>query len=88
MAFDFALANRAKVEGLVDVSSRSRFVPGLAGGSADAATVAKLRDYAARYMKPESRKPADIAIAAIEDRVRVRRERLPGITAWLAQRGA
>ena len=87
LGFDFALRNRERVEALVDVSSRSRFLPGLAAGSADEATIARIEDYARRFMTPESRAPADRAIAAIRDRVRVRREQLPAITAWLAERG-
>jgi aminopeptidase N len=83
LAFDFALRNRERVMGLVDASSSSRFLPGLATRSADPAMVSKLRDYAARYMTPQSRGAADRAIAAIEDRVRVRRDRLPDITRWL-----
>ena len=72
---------------MVDASSRSRFLPGLAGGSADPAMVAKLQAYAERYMTPQSRGSANRAIAGIEDRVRVRRERLPEITGWLESRG-
>jgi len=88
LAFDFALAHREQVEGLVDVSSRSRFLSGLASGSADPAMVEKLEAYATRYLTPESRRPADRAIASIRDRVRVRRDRLPEITRWLeARRG-
>jgi len=83
LAVDFAIRNRDKVEPLVDSSSRSRFVPRLANGSADPAMVAKLEDYATRYMTPQSRRPADQSIAAIRDRVRVRTERLPDITRWL-----
>jgi aminopeptidase N len=83
LAFDFALRNRERVMALVDASSSSRFLPGLATRSADPAMVDKLRDYAARYMTPQSRGAADRAIAAIEDRVRVRRDRLPDITRWL-----
>lgn len=82
LAYDFAIANRGAVEGLVDSSSRTRFFPGLASGSGNRATIAKLQDYATRYMTPESRRPADIAIAAIEDRARVRETRLPDITRW------
>jgi hypothetical protein len=37
-------------------------------------------------MTPQSRAPADRAIAAIRDRIRVRTERLPGITRWLEAR--
>jgi len=83
MAFDFALANRERVEALVDASSRSRYLSGLASGSADPAMIGKLEAYATRYLTPESRRPADRAIAAIRDRVRVRTARLPEITRWL-----
>jgi aminopeptidase N len=86
LAFDFALQNRDKVETLVDVSSRSRFLPRLAARSADPAMVAKLQDYAQRYMTPQSRKSADVAIAQISDRIRVRQTRLPDITSWLQGR--
>ena len=82
LAFDFAVKNRARVEPLVDASSRSRFVPGLASGSSDPAMVARLQDYATRYMTPQSRRPADQAIASIQDRVRVRQSRLPDISRW------
>jgi aminopeptidase N len=83
LAFDFAMENRAAVEGLVDVSSRSRYLPGLLAGSSDPASIAKLKEYATRYMTPQSRRPADAAIASIEDRVRVREGRLAEITRWL-----
>jgi hypothetical protein len=88
LAFDYALAHRERVMALVDASSSSRFLPGLASRSADPAMVGKLRDYATRYMTAQSRGAADRAIAAIEDRVRVRRERLPDITRWLEARGS
>ncbi len=83
LAYDFALRNREKVEGLVDISSRSRFLAGLGGGSADPAMVAKLEDFATRHMTPQSRGRVDVAIASIRDRVRVRTTRLPDITKWL-----
>ena len=82
LAFDFAVQNRRAVEGLVDASSSSRYLPGLASKSADKAMIAKLQDYATRYMTPESRRPADRAIASIEDRLRVKETRLPEITRW------
>ena len=83
LAYGFALRNREKVDALVDVSSRSAYIPGLAAGSTDPAMIARLQEHATRYMTAESRRPADIAIAAIEDRVRVRQTRLPDITRWL-----
>jgi aminopeptidase N len=87
LAFDFAIRNRTRVEPLVDSSSRSRFLPGLARGSADPAMIAKLEDYATRYMTAQSRRPADASIASIRDRVRVRQERLPDVTRWLEAKG-
>ncbi|HLL59172.1 MAG TPA: ERAP1-like C-terminal domain-containing protein, partial [Allosphingosinicella sp.] len=83
LAFDYAMQNRQAVEGFIDASSRVSFLPGLGAGSTDPAMVAKLQDYATRYMTPESRRPADIAIGSITDRVRVRQTRLPDITRWL-----
>jgi aminopeptidase N len=89
LAFDYAVAHRRQVEAFVDASSRSRFFARLAGGSADPAMVDKLNDYATRYLTPQSRGEVDRAIAGINDRLRVRRERLPQITRWLeAWRGA
>ena len=88
MAFDYALAHREAVDRLVDASSRSRYLAGLGSRSSDPAMIDKLRRYAEQHMTPQSRAPADRAIASIQDRLRVRRERLPDITRWLeAHRG-
>jgi aminopeptidase N len=49
----------------------------------------KLNDYATHHLTAQSRNDVDRAIAGINDRLRVRRERLPQITRWLeASRGA
>ena len=88
LVFDFALQHRKKVESFVDVSSRSRYLPRLAWRSADPAMIEKLEDYAQRFMTPQSRKPADITISMIRDRIRVRQTRLPDITQWLAAHGS
>jgi aminopeptidase N len=88
LAFDFALAHRERVEALVDASSRSRYLAGLASRSSDPAMIEKLRRYADQHMTAQSRAPADRAIASIQDRVRVRRDRLPDLTRWFdARRG-
>jgi aminopeptidase N len=84
LAFDFSMQNREKIEGLVDVSSRSRYLPRLANRSADPAMITKLEDYAQRHMTPQSRKSADVTVAQIRDRLRVREARLPDITTWLS----
>lgn len=87
LAFDFGLRNRERVETLVDSSSRSRYLPGLAAGSSDPAMIGKLEDFAKAHMTPQSRRPADIAIASIRDRVRIRQTRLPEITRWFEAKG-
>ena len=48
--------------------------------------IEKLTRYAERHMTQQSRAPADRAIAAIRDRLRVRREQLPEISRWLEMR--
>jgi aminopeptidase N len=85
MAFDFALANIGKVNERVDASSRSRYFPRLASGSADPAMVGKVNAYAAANLAPTSRRDADTAVAAIKYRIKLRSERLPDIDAWLAR---
>jgi aminopeptidase N len=85
LAFDFALANIKAVNERVDATSRSRYLPGLAGSAATPAMIEKVRAYAEAHIAPEARRDAETAIAAIKDRIKVRRERLPEIDAWLTQ---
>jgi aminopeptidase N len=87
MAFDFALAHREQVDGLVDSTSRARYYPGIGGGSFDPAMIGKLRAYAERHVAAGSRNAVDTAIANIEYRIRVREQRMPAIDAWLRTRG-
>ncbi len=85
MAFDFAVANLAKVSERVDGFARSRYFPGLAASSADPAMVAKVKAYAEANLAPASRHDAEIAVARIQYRIKVRGERLPDIDAWLSR---
>ncbi|KFN43652.1 M1 family metallopeptidase [Arenimonas oryziterrae] len=85
LAFDFALENMAAVNERVDSTSRSRYYPGLAGGSADPAMIAKIRAYAAANLAEGSRRDAETAVAGITYRIKIRRERLPAVDAWLAK---
>jgi len=87
LAFDFALANMAAVNARVDASSRSRFFPMLAKGSSNPQMVAKVRAYAEANLAPEARRDAETAVAAIEDRLKVRAQRVPEIEAWLMRTG-
>ena len=86
MAFDFALAHMAAVNERVDFTSRSRYYPGLAGGSADPAMIAKLRAYGDANLAPTSRRDLETAVTGIAYRIKVRKERLPAVDAWLAGR--
>ncbi|HEU4851252.1 MAG TPA: M1 family metallopeptidase [Telluria sp.] len=84
LAFDFALANIAKVNERVDVTSRSRYFPRLAQGSAEQSTLAKLEKYAQEHLAPTSRRDAEAAAANIATRIKVNNELLPKIDKWLA----
>jgi hypothetical protein len=83
MAFDFAIANLAKINERVDASSRSRYLARLAAGSSDPAMIDKLSAYAQANLAPGSRGDVEAAIAAIKDRIQVNAARLPEIDAWL-----
>jgi aminopeptidase N len=85
LAFDFALANMAKMNTRIDESSRSRFFPSLASMSGDPAMVGKVQRYAAANLAEGSRRDAETAVAEINDRIRVRQDRLPEIDSWLAR---
>ena len=87
MAFDFAVANLAKINERVDASSRSRYLARLATGSSDPAMVDKLGAYAQANLAPGSRGDVEAAVAAIKDRIQVNAARLPEIDAWLAANG-
>ncbi len=87
MVFDWALAHREQVDKLVDASSLSRYYAGLGAGSSDPAMVGKIRAYAEKYLAPTSRREADTAIAGIEYRIKLHKEQIPAIDAWLAKNG-
>ena len=87
MAFDFALANIARVNERIDATSRSRYFPGLVNSSSEPATIDKLNAYASTNLAAGSRRDADTAAARIRYRIKVRQERLPAIDQWLATHG-
>lgn len=85
MAFGFALAHRAQVAGLVDTTSVNRFFPGLASGSSNLATAARVEADAKANMPEAARRDADTAAASIRYRAAIKKDRLPEIDAWLAK---
>lgn len=83
MAFDFVLANRTKVEGLVDSSGRANFIARLGQASKDAGMIAKLEAFRTTLPQDE-RRPVDQVLVAMrqtmESEPRLRTE----LGAWLA----
>ncbi|MYN45486.1 M1 family peptidase [Pseudoduganella sp. FT93W] len=85
MAYDYSIAHYAEFEKKVDASARSRYFARLGGRSSDPAMLDKLRAYAGKYLAPEAQGDTNMAIAAIQYRIKVRTTRLPEIDAWLAK---
>ncbi|MFZ6817307.1 M1 family metallopeptidase [Undibacterium sp. Ji22W] len=83
LAFDFAIANMAKVNERVDATSRSRFFPGLGSTSTDPKMIDKLNAYANAHLDPSARRELETVIAGINYRIKVRQERMPAIRVWL-----
>ena len=68
LAFDFVLANRAKVETLIDASGRGRFYQRITQ-SGDTQVMADKVSAFAETLDADVRKPLDAALAAIRDRL-------------------
>ncbi len=85
LAFDFALANRAKVDALVDTSGRTGYIAGLAAASRDPAMIEKLERF--RDAVPaDERRGVDRRIAQIRDRLATEPRLAREIGDWLAKR--
>ncbi|RAK56421.1 M1 family metallopeptidase [Phenylobacterium deserti] len=82
-AFDFAVANRAKFEPLLESSSRTTWFTGLASGSRDRAMLAKLAAFG-RTAPASTQGEVQKAEAAIQTRLSVIEQRLPEVDRWLA----
>jgi aminopeptidase N len=85
--FDFALANRLAVEGMVEARIRWIFFPSLAKNAREIATAEKLAAYAEAYVPVTARGDVTKAIAAIRYRAKVIATRLPDIDQWLTAQG-
>jgi aminopeptidase N len=83
LAFDFAVAHREQMNLLIDSTSRSQYYPRLAYSSLDPATIGKVQAFAQANIAPTSRRGANTAVANIQYRIGVRKDRLPEIDAWL-----
>jgi aminopeptidase N len=82
MAYDFAIAHMEQVNQRVDATSRTRYFPGLGGGSSDKAMIDKLNAYA-KNLDASSRREVETAIVNINYRLKVKAELVPALAAWL-----
>ncbi len=85
MAFDWAVANKAIVDGFVEESSRAGYVVGLGGGSNDPAMPGKITAYATANLPESSRGGAKRTIAGIAVRKATADRLRPAVTQWVAR---
>ncbi|MCP3733742.1 M1 family metallopeptidase [Sphingomonas sp. RP10(2022)] len=84
MAFDWAVANRATVEGFIEESSRSGYIVGLGGGSNDPAMPAKI-DAFAKTLPETSRGAAKRVVSGIAVRKAVADRLRPAVQTWVGK---
>ncbi len=82
LAFDFATANTALVNPLLETSSRSSYIVQLGGRSNDPSMPGKIGAYAARNLPAGSRGPADRTINTIRNRATFAERLRPAVTKW------
>jgi aminopeptidase N len=82
LAIDFVLAHLAEVNGLIDISGRSRFMQRLAGSSQDAALIPVLEAYAAANLAQSDRKPIQQSIDRIRSQSEQARRIRSEVSAW------
>ncbi|URW76391.1 M1 family metallopeptidase [Sphingomonas donggukensis] len=81
MAFDFASANAATINPLLETSSRSSFIVQLGGRSNDPAMIGKIQKFA-QTLPAGSRGPADRTINSIRNRAVFADRLRPAVTKW------
>jgi len=85
-AYDFALANRAKLEEFLEPTSRITYFAGLADGSRDPAMLDKLAKLKTT-VPASTRGEVEKAEAAVRYRLGVIKDRVPEMDRWLAAHG-
>jgi len=86
-AYDFAMANRARVDELLEPTSRTSYYADLAQGSRDPTMLQKLEKLAAT-VPASARGEVEKAEGAVRYRVAVIAKRVPEMDRWLASSGA
>jgi len=85
MAFDFAVANLAVVNPLLEESTRAGFVVGLGAASNDPAMPGKIQAFADKNLPESSRQGAKEALTAIAVRKAIADRLRPAVTKWVAR---
>ncbi|MCY1670738.1 M1 family metallopeptidase [Novosphingobium sp. SL115] len=80
--YDFAVANRAKVEELVDAQSRVTFIASLGRASNDPAMIGKLEAFKAS-VPAEAARPVDRVIGGLTEKAKARPLFVKGLSDWL-----
>jgi aminopeptidase N len=81
-AFDWAVANDAKVNALLEASTRSTYIVGLPSGSSDPEVAKRVMTYAERALAAGSRKPAETTAGVINYRAGLRARQAEAIGLW------
>lgn len=84
LAFDFATANAALVNGLLETSTRSSFIVQLGGRSNDPAMIGKIESWAAANLPASSRAPAVRTVNGIRNRAAIAGRLRPAVAKWVA----
>jgi aminopeptidase N len=87
LAFDWAVQNRALVNGFIEQSSQAGYVVGLGAGSTDPAMPGKITSYAERYLPEGSRSPAQRVIAGMAARREVSDRMRRATAKWVGATG-
>ncbi|WP_294291421.1 M1 family metallopeptidase [uncultured Sphingomonas sp.] len=82
LAFDFATANAALINPMLETSSRSSFIVQLGGGSNDPAMPGKITAWAEKNLPAASRAPAQRTVNSIRNRAVFADRLRPAVTRW------
>jgi aminopeptidase N len=85
LAYDFALANREKVNALLDAAARSEYFADIAANARDPSMIAKLETLR-RTVNEDERRPIDRTIGQLRQRFTDEPRMAQEITAWLGAR--
>jgi hypothetical protein len=83
LTFDWAVKNAKQVNALLEESSKSEFIVGLADGGSDLALAKRVGAYASANLPESARGPAKRAINFITFRAKQKARLAPAIGAWL-----